>query len=65
MGTLQARTQTFGWGGGQDFEKLDQNFKVPPNRKKGREEGEIYINEYFMMKNVPIRVRFSKKIALL
>ena len=37
----QARTQTFGWGGGQDFEKLDQNLKFPQIVKKGGKRGKF------------------------
>ena len=50
-----------GAGGGQDFEKLDQNLKFPQIVKKGGKEGEIHINEYSMMTNVPVWVRFWKK----
>ena len=40
-------------GEGQDFEKLDQNLKLPQNVKRGKRGG-IYINGYIMMKNVPV-----------
>ena len=45
-------------GGGQDFEKLDQNFKFPQIVTKGK-KGEIYIHETFKIKNVHARVSFK------
>ena len=61
---FQARTQTFGWGGGQDFEKVDQNFKFPQIVKKGGKRENLHKWELYD-KNVPVRVRFKKKSRFL
>ena len=50
-------------GGGGGFENLDQKLKFPQILKRGK-TGKIYINEDFMIENVPVRVYFWTIFAI-